>query len=85
MPKALKLPLFEYGTVGAYEYFMAHLKNLMAVETLYSEIFQTFREVGNCLLMLKMFDSLMVDIFDPCRVLIYVVDGFLCVKKPIPS
>ena len=46
-PTSLKLPIFEYGVTGAYEYFCAHLKPIIQYSDLSSEVFQTFREVGN--------------------------------------
>ena len=69
-PKTLKLPLFEYGTIGSFDYFVAHLKSIAHMENLCSEIFQSFREIGNCFVMVKMIDDIMVrsqSIIDRCR------------------
>ncbi|KAI9357327.1 cytoplasmic fragile-X interacting family-domain-containing protein [Zopfochytrium polystomum] len=54
MPASLKLPLFDYGSEGAYDFFTAHLKPLLNYKYLHSEIFQGFREVGNSILAAKM-------------------------------
>lgn len=59
-PKTLKLPLFEYGTIGSFDYFVAHLKSIATMENLKSEIFQSFRELGNCFALVKMIDDIMV-------------------------
>jgi cytoplasmic FMR1 interacting protein len=47
IPSGLKLPVQEYGVEGAYEYFSAHFKPLIKYQDLQTEIFQTFREIGN--------------------------------------
>ena len=60
VPKTLKLPLFEYGTIGSYDYFVAHLKPISRMDNLSSEIFQSFREIGNCFVLVKMIDDIIV-------------------------
>jgi len=59
-PKTLKLPLFEYGMIGSFDYFLAHLKPIASMENLSSEIFQSFREIGNCFVLVKMIDDIIV-------------------------
>ncbi|KAI8800305.1 cytoplasmic fragile-X interacting family-domain-containing protein [Cladochytrium replicatum] len=55
-PQTLKLPLFEYGTAGCFEYFSAHFKPLLSYDPLKSEVFQAFREIGNAVLLVREFD-----------------------------
>ncbi|KAJ3209046.1 Cytoplasmic FMR1-interacting protein 2 [Dinochytrium kinnereticum] len=52
-PQSLRLPLFEYGTEGTYEYFLAHLKPLVSYRDLQGEVLQAFREVGNAILTMR--------------------------------
>ncbi|KAJ3091316.1 Cytoplasmic FMR1-interacting protein 2, partial [Quaeritorhiza haematococci] len=56
-PQTLKLPLFEYGTAGAFEYFAAHLRPLITYPALQTEVLQAFREVGNALLIVRGFEE----------------------------
>ncbi|KAI9101038.1 cytoplasmic fragile-X interacting family-domain-containing protein [Phlyctochytrium arcticum] len=56
-PQTMKLPLFEYGTAGTFEYFNAHLKPLVTYPSLKSDVLQSFREVGNIVLCVKMFED----------------------------
>ncbi|KAJ3145710.1 Cytoplasmic FMR1-interacting protein 2 [Geranomyces variabilis] len=61
-PQTMKLPLFEYGTAGTFEYFSAHLRPLILYQALKSEVLQAFREVGNAVLVVKMLeDALAMD------------------------
>jgi cytoplasmic FMR1 interacting protein len=50
MPYNSKLPLFDYGVKGSFEYFQAILKPLLTYRDLKSEVFQAFREFGNTFL-----------------------------------
>ncbi|KAJ3384847.1 Cytoplasmic FMR1-interacting protein 2 [Lobulomyces angularis] len=52
-PTTLKLPIFEYGAAGAFEYFNAHFKPLIHYKDLKSEVLQTFREIGNSILVVR--------------------------------
>jgi cytoplasmic FMR1 interacting protein len=52
-PQGLKLPKEEYGVEGAYMYFASHFKPLINYEDLQTEIFQTFREIGNIVVIVK--------------------------------
>ena len=59
-PKTLKFPLLEYGPIGSFDYFIAHLKQIICMENIRSEIFQSFREIGNCFILVQMIDDIMV-------------------------
>ncbi|RKO85135.1 cytoplasmic FMR1-interacting [Blyttiomyces helicus] len=59
-PQGLKLPLFEYGTAGTFEYFAAHLRPLITYRDLKTEVLQAFREVGNVVLTVRMLEDMMV-------------------------
>ncbi|TPX53931.1 hypothetical protein PhCBS80983_g06110 [Powellomyces hirtus] len=58
-PQTMKLPLFEYGTAGTFEYFAAHLRPLISYAALKSDVLQAFREVGNAVLTVKIFEDIM--------------------------
>ncbi|KAJ3036755.1 Cytoplasmic FMR1-interacting protein 2 [Rhizophlyctis rosea] len=58
-PHTLKLPLFEYGTAGSFEYFAAHLKPLATYPDLKSEVLQAFREVGNIVASVRLFEDVL--------------------------
>ncbi|KAJ3017098.1 Cytoplasmic FMR1-interacting protein 2, partial [Thoreauomyces humboldtii] len=58
-PQTMKLPLFEYGTAGTFEYFAAHLRPLLLYPALKSEVLQAFREVGNAVLTVKILEDLL--------------------------
>jgi hypothetical protein len=60
-PKAFKLPLIEYGVLGSFEYFTAQLKSLLNLsDQTIMELFQCFREIGHCFLILKKLECLLV-------------------------
>ncbi|TPX39959.1 hypothetical protein SeMB42_g06173 [Synchytrium endobioticum] len=61
IPQALKLPLFEYGTAGTFEYFSAHLKPLLSYKDFRPEVLQAFREVGNAILIVRMLEEVMTN------------------------
>ncbi|KAJ3102395.1 Cytoplasmic FMR1-interacting protein 2 [Phlyctochytrium planicorne] len=62
-PQSMRLPLFEYGTEGTYEYFLAHLKPLVTYKDLQPEVLQAFREVGNAVLLIRCLDeALKIDV-----------------------
>ncbi|KAI8818565.1 cytoplasmic fragile-X interacting family-domain-containing protein [Fimicolochytrium jonesii] len=58
-PQALKLPLFEYGTAGTFEYFAAHLKPLLSYAALKSDVLQSFRKVGNAVVIVKFLEDVL--------------------------
>ncbi|KAJ3182845.1 Cytoplasmic FMR1-interacting protein 2 [Gaertneriomyces sp. JEL0708] len=58
-PQTMKLPLFEYGTSGTFEYFAAHLKPLITYRDLKSEVLQAFREVGNAVITVKTLEDVL--------------------------
>eukprot|EP00039_Didymoeca_costata_P002102 m.57505 g.57505 ORF g.57505 m.57505 type:complete len:1269 (-) comp11113_c1_seq1:133-3939(-) len=47
MPKACKLPLFDYGSAGAMGFYQLSLKEIMQYTDLQTEVFHAFREIGN--------------------------------------
>ncbi|TPX72953.1 hypothetical protein SpCBS45565_g00163 [Spizellomyces sp. 'palustris'] len=58
-PQTMKLPLFEYGTAGTFEYFAAHLKPLITYPALKSDVLQAFREAGNTVLTVKFLEDVL--------------------------
>ncbi|XP_074651924.1 cytoplasmic FMR1-interacting protein 2-like isoform X2 [Tubulanus polymorphus] len=50
MPKTCKLLRYEYGSPGILGYFHAQLKDLIQYPDLKTDVFQTFREIGNIIL-----------------------------------
>ncbi|KAI3646786.1 hypothetical protein MP228_009714 [Amoeboaphelidium protococcarum] len=56
MPHSTKLPPFEYGPQGAFDYFSLILKPLISYRDLRSGVFQVFREVGNYVLFFMLMD-----------------------------
>lgn len=53
IPAALKLPLFEYGVQGTFDYFSIQLNPLISYPDIASKVFQTFRELGNYIIIVK--------------------------------
>ncbi|XP_006821526.2 cytoplasmic FMR1-interacting protein 2-like [Saccoglossus kowalevskii] len=50
MPKVCKLPKYEYGSPGVLGYYHAHLESIIQYAELKTDVFQSFREVGNAVL-----------------------------------
>ncbi|XP_070552583.1 cytoplasmic FMR1-interacting protein 2-like isoform X2 [Ptychodera flava] len=50
MPKTCKLPKYEYGSPGVLGYYHAHLEPIIQYAELKTDVFQSFREVGNAVL-----------------------------------
>ncbi|XP_067136857.1 cytoplasmic FMR1-interacting protein isoform X6 [Centruroides vittatus] len=50
MPKICKLPLYDYGSPGVLQYYQAQLTDIVQYSDVKTEMFQSFREVGNALL-----------------------------------
>ncbi|XP_078682479.1 cytoplasmic FMR1-interacting protein 2-like isoform X4 [Branchiostoma floridae x Branchiostoma belcheri] len=50
MPKICKLPRFDYGSPAVLEYYYAQLQDIINYPELKTEVFQSFREVGNAVL-----------------------------------
>lgn len=50
MPKTCKLPRYDYGSPGVLNYYLAQLNSIIQYPDLRTEIFQTFREIGNAIL-----------------------------------
>lgn len=50
MPKLCKLPLYVYGSTGVLEYYQAQLRDIIQYPELKTEMFQSFREVGNAII-----------------------------------
>lgn len=50
MPKVCKLPLYDYGSTGVLGYYQAQLKEVIQYPDVKTEMFQSFREVGNAIL-----------------------------------
>lgn len=53
LPASSKLPLYEYGSKGTFEYFNAMFKPLISYNELKGEVGQIFREIGNTILLVK--------------------------------
>lgn len=50
MPKFLKLPRFDYTSVGVLSYYQAHLIDIVQYPDAKTELFQSFRELGNSII-----------------------------------
>lgn len=50
------LPLYSYGTMGGYNYFDAKLQDIKNYPELITDVFQHFREWGNCIVFLNLVD-----------------------------
>lgn len=50
MPKTCKLLRYDYGSPGVLGYYMAQLNDMIQYPDLRTEVFQTFREIGNAIL-----------------------------------
>lgn len=57
LPQFFKLPLFEYGPKGTYDYFQAILRPVLTYPELQTEVFQAFREIGNTILAVRMIED----------------------------
>ncbi|KJE88550.1 cytoplasmic FMR1-interacting protein 1 [Capsaspora owczarzaki ATCC 30864] len=60
IPVDMKTPLFQYGTLGTFQYFQAHLKPILAYRDLKTEVFHVFRELGNSLIFARLLDQSML-------------------------
>lgn len=50
------LPIYAYGTMGGFTYFRAKLADIERYPELVTDVFQHFREWGNCIALLDLFD-----------------------------
>uniref|UniRef100_T1IPJ0 Cytoplasmic FMR1-interacting protein n=1 Tax=Strigamia maritima TaxID=126957 RepID=T1IPJ0_STRMM len=50
MPKVCKLPRYDYGSPGVLGYYHAQLNDIVQYPDLRTEMFQSFREIGNAIL-----------------------------------
>ncbi|XP_039954773.1 cytoplasmic FMR1-interacting protein [Bactrocera neohumeralis] len=50
MPKSCKLPRCEYGSPGVLSYYQAHLTDIVQYPETKTDLFQSFRELGNCII-----------------------------------
>lgn len=57
MPKQCKLPLMDYGSSGMLGYYLMQLKDIMAYPDLQTDVFQSFREIGNGVLVFLMLEK----------------------------
>lgn len=57
MPKVAKLPLFDYGSAGAVGFYELQLKEVMSYKDLQTEVFHSFREVGNAFVIFRLFEE----------------------------
>uniref|UniRef100_A0A7E4V8X5 Cytoplasmic FMR1-interacting protein n=1 Tax=Panagrellus redivivus TaxID=6233 RepID=A0A7E4V8X5_PANRE len=51
VPKICKLPRYDYGSEAVFQYYMAHLKDVIHYPQLEKEFCQVLREIGNTLLL----------------------------------
>ena len=59
MPKSCKLPLIDYGSAGAMGFYQLQLKDIMAYPDLQTEVFHSFREVGNSFVIFLLFEQVL--------------------------
>jgi len=57
MPKACKLPLFDYGSPGMIGFYQLSLKQVMQYPDLQTEVFHSFREIGNGIVVFLMLEK----------------------------
>ena len=50
MPPKCKLPLFEYGSQGVLGFYQAQLQPVVTYRDLQTDVFQSFKEIGNTVL-----------------------------------
>lgn len=62
LPPSQKLPLYEYGTKGTFEYFQAILKPILTYQALKSDVLQIMKEIGNSIALIKSLESAHVHI-----------------------
>ncbi|EGD72022.1 hypothetical protein PTSG_00038 [Salpingoeca rosetta] len=59
MPKSCRLPLIDYGSVGAMGFYQLQLKDIMAYPDLQTEVFHSFREVGNSFIIFVLIEQVL--------------------------
>lgn len=47
MPQKCKMPLYEYGSKGVLGFYQAQLAPVVTYRDLQTDVFQSFKEVGN--------------------------------------
>eukprot|EP01132_Coremiostelium_polycephalum_P008287 gene8287-10183_t len=60
MPPSTKLPIYDYGTEGCYGYFSLKLKDIYTYPDLRPEVLQSFRDVGNNLVLMNLIDQAII-------------------------
>ena len=50
MPQKCKMPLYEYGSKGVLGFYQAQLAPVVTYRDLQTDVFQSFKEVGNTIL-----------------------------------
>ena len=64
MPKNCKLLRYDYGSPGVLGYYYAQLNDMIQYPDLRTEVFQSFREIGNAILFCLLVEqSLVRDFF----------------------
>ena len=64
MPKHCKLTLYEYGSIGVLQYYQHQLRDVIQYPDVKTEIFQSFREIGNALLFCLLIEQSLVCIMN---------------------
>eukprot|EP01111_Echinosteliopsis_oligospora_P015952 TRINITY_DN6483_c0_g1_i1.p1 TRINITY_DN6483_c0_g1~~TRINITY_DN6483_c0_g1_i1.p1 ORF type:complete len:1368 (+),score=367.50 TRINITY_DN6483_c0_g1_i1:181-4284(+) len=62
MQSHTKLPIHDYGTDGAYGYFQLKLKEIFAYPDLRPEVFHNFRQFGNSIVLMNLFDMANIEL-----------------------
>lgn len=60
MPNHCRLPRYDYGSPGVLVYYYDQLSDIMQYPELRTEMFQSFREVGNAILFCLMIEESLV-------------------------
>ena len=60
MPKACKLLRFDYGSPGVLGYYHAQLNDMIQYPDLRTEVFQSFREIGNAIVFCLLIEQSLV-------------------------
>ena len=50
LPKVVRVPRFDYGSIGILGYYQSQLDDMVQFPDLRTVVFQAFREVGNAVL-----------------------------------
>lgn len=62
MPKTCKLLRYDYGSPGVLGYYYAQLNDMIQYPDLRTEVFQSFREIGNAIIFCLLVEQSLVSV-----------------------